>query len=234
MHRCRLACLAGVSTALLAGCGATPAQSSTLPLSSARLSPYAAAYRVQGPNSGVAAWTVQLATGGAVRVQLHTEVGKMAETDSLTLSESGLAPRSVREVLTEPGADVSIVAIPGKGSVHENAIVNGRHETPSIAIRAPWQANAALLVYLSGIRLEPGDSATIEDVVLKRATSSQLGLSVGRAVSVHVPAGTYRCYPVTISAGGAQQTAWYMTSAPHAMVQYANASVRYALTALIP
>lgn len=66
---------------------------------------------------------------------------------------------------------------------------------------------------------------------MQHAASVELGVRVGKAVSVTVPAGTFSTTAVQITGSGQTQTAWYMTKAPHALVRYVNGKETFVLTA---
>jgi hypothetical protein len=216
-----------LGAALLAGCGTaggpgTADSKLSIPLSSAQLSSYTATYTIKGTQSGSETVQVQEAAGGSVQVSQHTAVGSQREDDSFSLTARGLILRSASERITAPGTDVTIAAHPSGNVMQENATVNGRVETPTIALQKPWQVNGVLLTALSGIALRAGETATLEDVTLKHATSAPIGISVGNEETVSTAIGKVACFPLTITAGGNVQTAWYEAAAPHVLMKYVN------------
>ncbi len=225
------------TTALLTACGgpfAGPHQPSptAIPLSSAQLAPYVGRYDITGPVTGSSIMRIFPASGGTVRVVLHETIGQTTLFQQFTLAAKGLQVRQASERIVAPHATVTISAHPQGAVLQEHATVNGRIETPQITLRSPWQVNSVLLAAISGMHLRPHAGATLEDVILQHATSVPLALAIGQVTLLSTPVGKVRCYPVTLSAGGRQQTAWYEVAAPHALIKYTNGPETFMIVAL--
>ena len=204
---------------LLVACGNSAAPTggaqASIPLASAALSPYAAT-----------------ANGKGMQVTQDATIGEVKEHEVFTLAARGLAVHAATEAISAPGVKVAIAAKPSGQAMQENATVNGRIEAPTIPLQKPYQVNGVLLTALSGLTLRPGETATIEDVILQHATSVPLALTVGKETTLATPIGTEPCYPVTLSAAGKLQTAWYEAKAPHALLRYANGQVVFEIASL--
>ena len=221
---------------LLAACGNSAAPTggamASIPLASATLSPYAATYKISGPVTGTETVDVAAANGKGMQVTQDATIGEVKEHEVFTLAARGLAVHAATEAISAPGVKVAIAAKPSGQAMQENATVNGRIEAPTIPLQKPYQVNGVLLTALSGLTLRPGETATIEDVILQHATSVPLALTVGKETTLATPIGTEPCYPVTLSAAGKLQTAWYEAKAPHALLRYVNGQVVFEIASL--
>ena len=146
------------------------------------------------------------ANGKGMQVTQDATIGEVKEHEVFTLAARGLAVHAATEAISAPGVKVAIAAKPSGQAMQENATVNGRIEAPTIPLQKPYQVNGVLLTALSGLTLRPGETAT--------------------------PIGTEPCYPVTLSAAGKLQTAWYEAKAPHALLRYANGQVVFEIASL--
>lgn len=231
----RLLPAVGIAAVLAAGCGSAPSTAAkSLSLSTARLASYTASYHIVGPATGTATWSIAQPSNGETEVTVQTTIATTAERDAFTVSSPGLSLRSASERITAPGEKVTIAAQPKGQTMQVSATVNGRVETPKIALHSPWLVNELLLPAISGVALSPTASVSVEDVLVQHASSVPLALTVGAETTLATSIGSVRCYPVTLSAGGAEQTAWYEAAAPHAMLKYVDGKESYVLSALTP
>jgi hypothetical protein len=230
-RRAPLAALAA-SVALLTA--ATPAAAGTpAPYTRARLVSYVATYRIAGATAGSETWQVHAAAGaGPSTVTLRLSIPGETETDVLTLAPVGLVPHVVRERLTAPSLTLAIRAAAIGGRLVERADVNGRAERVTFALGAGAYPNVELLVLLSATPLAPGQRFVLRDLVLKHAATVAVGVSVGGAVTVRTPAGTFHCLAVTLSTAGGEQTLDVATGPRPVLVRYANAKTRFTLQRL--
>lgn len=215
---------------LLAGCGGpATARAPAVPWAQATAAAYTATYSITGNAQGTAAWVLTPGSAGSVTVQEKLTLTGVQESDTITLAGPGLAPTTVTETARGNGTSLSIQATVAAGKVTEAATVNGRAESVTVAWPADAHANVVLLPSLSMVPLASGEKSVVTDVILKHAQSVPLGVSVGGRETVTVPAGSFSAYPVTLTAGGQTETAWYATAAPHLLLQYENGSTTWRL-----
>ncbi len=129
----------------------------------------------------------------------------------------------------------TLKAVYGDGKVVVTARTSGQDQ-PEAEVKLPappYFDNEQFAATLRALPLAEGWKATLNDIVTRSASKTQVRVAVRGKETVTVPAGTFECWVVELV--GMNQKAWIAVAPPNQLVQYESAGkMRMALVEYTP
>jgi hypothetical protein len=150
------------------------------------------------------------------------KIGELDQTIEMRLDAATLQPLGEQKTIRTATQTVVLTTTYESGTLDIAANVNGETRTASLDVPANAVDNDQFLMTLRALPFAQDYATTYTVIVAQNALKVDTTITVGAPVSVTVPAGTYRTWPVELEASGTNQTAWYQIDAPHELIQYNN------------
>lgn len=158
----------------------------------------------------------------AYRITVDTTIGDIIDKTIVTIRADNLRPISSNKILKKTQGNFNI-----KADYSAN-LVNIVTQTPkgqkSLKFRISQDSydNEEVLFMLRALPLALNYKTSFNDVVITVGYQVKVLIQVVNLEEIKVPAGTFWCYKIELSAAGQRQYIWYSQNKPYYMVKYDN------------